>query len=135
HLAALGPLPPRALPLRDDVLVALSRLGVDTIERRLRLPRAGLPPRLGEETLHTLDRALGARDDLLQPVVLPDLVRERLETTGETGAGTDRLVDLAFALEALAARVAARLGVETRGARALELALERDDARPVRWAL
>ena len=133
--AALGPLPPRALPLRDDVLVALSRLGIDTIDRLLRLPRAGLPPRLGEETLLALDRALGAREDPLAPVTLPDLLRERLERTGETGAGSDRLVDLAFALEALAEREADRLDVEARAARALELVLERDDARPVRWAL
>lgn len=133
--AALGPLPPRALPLRPDVLVALSRLGIDTIDRLLRLPRADLPPRLGEETLLTLDRALGVRDDPLRAVTLPDLLRERLETTGETGAGTDRLADLAFGLEALAERVAERLDVETRGARALELVLEREDARPVCWAL
>ncbi|MCO5172193.1 MAG: DNA polymerase Y family protein, partial [Planctomycetes bacterium] len=133
--AALEPLPPGALPLGAPALGALARLGVDTIGGLLRLPRAGLPARLGEEVLEALDRALGARDDPLRPVALPDVLRERLETTGETDAGTDRLVDLAFALEALAERAAARLDAEGRGARALALVLEREDARPARWAL
>lgn len=133
--ATLEPLPPAALPLAPAALKALARLGVGTIGGLLRLPRAGLPARLGEEVLDALDRALGARDDPLRPVALPDLLRERLETTGETDAGTDRLVDLAFALEAVAERAAARLDAEGRGARALTLVLEREDARPVRWAL
>lgn len=141
--AALGPLPPRALPLGAAALTALARLGIDTIDGLLRLPRAGLPARLGEEVLLALDRALGVRDDPLECVALPERVFERLETTSESGAGTDRLADLAFGLEALAERVARRLDAEGRGARALELVLARDDARSsrrsrpcdVRWAL
>jgi protein ImuB len=133
--AALGPLPPRALPLSAAALTALARLGIDTIDGLLRLPRAGLPARLGEEVLLALDRALGVRDDPLACVALPERLFERLETTSESGAGTDRLADLAFGLETLAERVARRLDAEGRGARALELTLARDDARPVSWAL
>lgn len=132
--AALGPLPPRALPLDPAALDALARLGIDTLDGLLKLPRPGLPARLGEATLDVLDRALGLRDDPLVATPLPDVVRERLETVNDEQRGTDRLVDLAFALEVLAERVARRLDAEARGARALSLTLARDGARDVRSA-
>lgn len=123
--AALGRLPPRALPLPERALVALHRLGVSTIQDLLSLPRADLAPRLGEEVLVLLDRAVGARDDPIVPTPLPDLIEEAIEIDLAEG-GAERLADVAVALELLAARIAARLAAEGRGALALELEVTLD---------
>jgi protein ImuB len=123
--AALGRLPPRALPLPAPALVALQRLGVATIAGLLALPRADLAPRLGEEVLALLDRALGERDDPIVPTPLPDLIEEAIEIDLAEG-GAERLADVAVALELLATRIAARLDAEGRGALALELEVTLD---------
>lgn len=123
--AALGRLPPRALPIPTAALVALHRLGVGTIQGLLSLPRADLAPRLGEEVLALLDRALGDRDDPIVPTPLPDLIEEGIEIDLAEG-GAERLADVAMALELLATRVAARLDAEGRGALALELEVTLD---------
>jgi protein ImuB len=65
---ALLMLPIRALRLADDVAQTLKELGVERIDQLLALPRESLPGRLGTHVLQQWDRAVGERDELIEPV-------------------------------------------------------------------
>ncbi|RZM26588.1 MAG: DNA polymerase Y family protein [Pedobacter sp.] len=75
---ALGSLPPEALRLEDATLAKLKKLGFYQIKSFLNIPRSVLRRRFGEEFLTRIGQALGTNQEVLLPLQLPVLFRERL---------------------------------------------------------
>ncbi|MFQ5489522.1 MAG: DNA polymerase Y family protein [Phycisphaerae bacterium] len=65
--AYLAPLPVWALRIDPGQVTELARLGVETIEALLHLPRSSLAARFGDELLWRLDQALGDAPEVLEP--------------------------------------------------------------------
>jgi protein ImuB len=81
--AALAPLPVSVLDWEQPLLDRLEGMGVRRIGDVLRLPRDGLARRLGQASVHYLDRMLGRCEDpqvLYQP---PARFRRRLQLASE----------------------------------------------------
>ena len=119
----IEPLPVAALGLETGRCADLMRLGLRTIRDLAALPRASVAKRFGVETVRLLDRALGVEADPLAPLAqtAPHAVRMSLpEPIGTTGA-------VAGILDALLARLCARLEREGLGARHLDLSIRRAD--------
>ncbi len=128
-LEALSALPPRALALEETALSRLAAVGIETIGELAALPRRTLPSRFGESVLAALDRALGARPDVLVAERPPETVHERLLLEG----ATDSLEALAAALEDLSRRALAVLAASSEAARAVELSFRHEDGAPTRF--
>lgn len=69
--AAIAALPLTALRLPEDLLLALTRLGLRSLGAVLRQPRAPLARRFGRVLLDALDAVTGARTPPIQPVRPP----------------------------------------------------------------
>lgn len=123
HRAALGPLPPAALRLPPEEIVWLERLGIDTIDTLLALPRPALAVRFGVELPACLDRVTGAVFEPLELLPEPRPVRVSLEPAGPA-ASTE---GIQACLEVLLAQLERRLRRDNTGARQLVLALDRLD--------
>lgn len=65
-LAALGPLPVRALRLPTRTVACLEQLGVNQIGQLMTLPRASLLSRFGDLLLRRLDQATGRAPEILR---------------------------------------------------------------------
>ncbi len=126
-LAALAPLPVRALRVDENVLDALAEVAVDRIEHLLALPREMLPSRFGDDLLLRLDQALGQAMETIDPVrpAPPPSVEVLF-------AGPATQVE---AIQQAARKLVEELVTELRhresGARQLDLTLFRADAEPV----
>ncbi len=60
---AIETLPVESLRIGEETVATLSRLGVHFIGQLLRLPRAGLAPRLGKSLVRRIEQALGEVDE------------------------------------------------------------------------
>ncbi len=129
-MAAIAPLPLRALRLDDATALMLSRLGFKTIGSITKLPRASLarrfqsnPAKAITELLERLDQALGRRDEPISPLTpLPEWqVRQAFMEP------TQHLAQVEGALDALAEDLCLVLSEATRGARRLRLDAYRVD--------
>lgn len=129
-LAAISPLPVRALRLDDATSLMLNRLGLKTIGSITSLPRAALarrfrgnPARAVTELLEKLDQALGRRDEPISPLTpLPEWqVKQAFMEPAQ------HLEQVELALDALAEDLCLVLAEGERGARRLRLDAYRVD--------
>jgi protein ImuB len=82
---ALGPLPPAALRIEEEVAATLFHLGIETIEQLLGLPRAALPARFGAGLLGRIDQALGRVSEPLTPLEYQAPIEARMDFDGVIG--------------------------------------------------
>jgi protein ImuB len=119
---AVAELPVVSLPLSEECLSFLVRLGVLTLGDLARLPRSTLTTRLAGEVGRALDLAAGIDRTLLVPYQLPETVVEELGFEH----GVEGSEPLLFALRGIAARLAARLAGRGMAAEKLVLTLTHD---------
>jgi protein ImuB len=117
------------LRLADGMLATLQRLGLERIGDLYDLPRKELSQHLGGEPCRRLDQALGRLPEPLSPRRPVAERRSRLDFAEPVG----RPEDVSEATRRLLGDLCRRLGTEHLGARRLELALYRTDAK-VEWA-
>jgi protein ImuB len=120
---AFGPLPVRALPLDEDVLAWLLRLGVVTIGDLGRLPRGPLANRLGPLAARVLPLLAGDDPAALDPYHPPTSLSETIEWGEAPVEGGEPLL---FALRGLLARLCARLEGRGEATRAVVVTLTLD---------
>ncbi|MEL7485351.1 MAG: DNA polymerase Y family protein, partial [Planctomycetota bacterium] len=123
----LEPLPIAGLGADDATVAALGELGIVRIGDVLELPRSCLPARFGEELLLRLDRALGRALETIDPVRVQEAITEHVAFDGPT----PRVEAIELAAGELLERVCDRLRGQERGARHVEIVLERSDLEPV----
>jgi protein ImuB len=75
----IGGLPVRLLDQSQDTLASLEMLGAHTLGDCLRLPRAGMARRFGQDLLDEVDRALGRLPEAREFFVPPPSFARRLE--------------------------------------------------------
>lgn len=78
HTEALLSLPPEALRLSEITLSKLSKLGFYQVRSFIGMPRSVLRRRFGEDFLARLGQAIGTVEEIIQPLEIPVLFRERL---------------------------------------------------------
>lgn len=127
----LAPLPLTLLRWPEEELGRLAGMGVYTLAELLRLPRAGLARRIGQERLWQLDRLTGARPDPRASLAQPERFRERLDPDYETRDRERLLSTLQPALE----RLELFLRERQRGITRLSLQLHHRRAAPVTCVL
>ncbi|MFO1019847.1 MAG: DNA polymerase Y family protein [Planctomycetales bacterium] len=88
----LAGLPLAALRLEDTVLGRFRRLGIQTVEQFLKLPRTSLPSRFGKEILTRWDQACGE----VSETFTPERLTEPVATTWEHEEGLTGLSALEF---------------------------------------
>src|SRR3990172_2688980 len=115
----LAPLPLGGTGLAPATIALLDNMGVRTLGDLLRLPRAGLARRLGAETVHRLDRALGRAPDPREPYVPPETFEARLPLPG----AVENTEGLSFPLKRLLLELCGFLTARGAGAQAIALAL------------
>ncbi|MGV8995589.1 MAG: DUF6504 family protein [Parvibaculaceae bacterium] len=125
---ALASLPVAALRLPDDVVNALSRLGLKCVGDLSGRARAPLTARFGRVVTLRLDEALGFAAEPISPEA--PLVPYRVRTV--FAEGLTRHEDIETALAHLASELCDLLGEHQKGARALELLLFRVDGHVTR---
>lgn len=81
--AQLDPLPIYFFEWNQDIVMALSQLGVTSIGQCRRLPREGLVRRFGSMTVRDLDRALGSIADPRVSFLPPKLFFSKIELAAE----------------------------------------------------
>ena len=123
--AALAGLPVAGLRLPLEIAHDLGRLGLLRIGDLYPLARAPLTPRFGEIVARRLDQALGLVGEPISPAVAVD--RYRVDTAFAEPIGTAE--GISGAARDLLDRLCRRLAAEHRGARRIELACYRVDAR------
>jgi protein ImuB len=120
NLIALAPLPVEALRLPDNTVDLLHQLGVFQIEQLLRLPRASLLSRFGDELLQRVDQASGAVKELIVAHRPPP----EFQAQWLLEHPTDRRETVEYIVEQLVERVAAMLAQHNRGAVQIECRLD-----------
>ncbi len=120
---AFGPLPVRALPLDDDALAWLLRLGVVTVADLARLPRGPLANRLGPLAERVLPLLAGDDPAALSPYHPPPALSETITWDDAPVEGGEPLL---FALRGLLARLCARLEGRGEATRAVVVTLRFD---------
>ncbi len=113
NLEALLPLPPAALRLEPEVLDRLQKLGLNTINSFIAMPRPSLRRRFGPQILLRLDQALGYEDEPLQPIQPVEPYQERLPCLEPIMTATG----IEIALQRLLEAVCLRLKQEGKGLR------------------
>lgn len=128
---AIAVLPVAALRLEPSALELLARLGIDTVDQLVAMPRAPLVRRFGRAIADRLDQATGRAPEPLDPVALPSRI-----------AVEQRFAEPIATPEAIAhwlGELMPRLGVELakagQGARAVEMVAARVDGVPQRLRL
>ncbi len=119
----LAALPVAALRLPEDVVLALRRLGFETIGDVQRAPRAPLAKRFGGLVLRRLDQALGDAPEPIEPLLVPDIPRTRMGFLEPISTPDD----LARAAGLLTERLCEKLLQRGLGARQLDLVFTRVD--------
>ena len=74
---AIADLPVRALRLEDETILALGKMGIDTVGEVHSKPRAPLALRFGSGLTRRLDQAYGELDEPIDPVEAPELIQVR----------------------------------------------------------
>jgi protein ImuB len=129
--AALAPLPVGALRIDGATRDALAELGVTRAGELLALPRAALPARFRPDLLLRVDQALGSAMEELVPV------REaaRIAVERAFDGPTTHAAPIELCTRELVERLCAQLTAHQRGARRVEITLDRADLGPVRLAI
>ena len=117
---AMGILPVEALRLLPATVATLSRLGVDSIQQLLTLPRSGLATRLGAGLVKRIEQAMGEVDEPLE--VHRPAVEHEASLTLEYPT-TDHPI-LADRIKRLIEKIRAGLAVRQRGALRLTCRLD-----------
>jgi protein ImuB len=121
---AMAALPITALPLDEDTLGWLVRVGIMSVGDLGRLPRAQVASRLGEHAPQILSLVSGTDSD---PLVAYEPPREVSESVSWE-EGVEQQSALVFVLNRLTARVGARLQGRGEATRALVLRMDCDKA-------
>ncbi|HRX83927.1 MAG TPA: DNA polymerase Y family protein [Phycisphaerae bacterium] len=116
-VAALARLPVWALRVEPAAVEGLRRVGVETIEALLHLPRSAVAKRFGDGVLRRLDQALGDAPELLVPFHSPPVVCARV---GFIDA-TDRWEHVQSAVSRAVDQVCATLDRRVAGVRRLHV--------------
>ncbi len=118
----LRPLPLSALRLPEDLLAALSRVGLERIGQLIDAPRAPLALRF-RQALHRLDQAMGKISEPIEPIYPPDIISARRAFIEPL------LTPDAFSavIAQLCTRICRDLEQRGEGARRLDLLFERID--------
>ncbi len=119
-VCAIGPAP--------EALALLHRIGVRTLGELMRLPRAGVAPRLGQGLLDELDRALGKIPEARGFFVPPERFSARLELPAPVAQADSVL----FAARRLLLQLEGFLAVRQAGVRGFALNLLHRSARTTR---
>ncbi|MFL5327899.1 MAG: hypothetical protein ACJ8C4_03205, partial [Gemmataceae bacterium] len=127
----LAPLPVASLRLPLDVLHALERLGVWSIEQLMQLSRTGLAERFGTHAWLRLDQALGDVPELIRP----HRPGPRFEAACQLELPTDRRDCLDWLISQLITRLTAKLRARDRGAIRLQVWLNCGEGGPVQFAV
>lgn len=123
--SVIARLPAGALRLPEEMVVALGRLGIDTVGEIEAKPRAALARRFGPELTRRLDQAVGRTSEPIEPVEAPELLQERQIFAEPIGAPETIARYVLKLVEALCADLEAK-GL---GARTLDLRFHRVDNR------
>jgi protein ImuB len=127
----LDPLPVAALRVEPDVVAELALLGIESIGQLRRLPRRDLPARYGEDLVLRLDQALGYALETIQPVRPRPPVRVQRLFNGPV----KQLEAIQQAARLLLADLAAALLQHERGARRIDVVVDRSDLPEERFSL
>ena len=122
--AALHRLPLASLPLGEEAVRWLTKLGVRTAGDLARLPRRSLGTRLGKEGPRVMALLLGDDRDCLAPHVPPEVPEERAELEYGIAMGEA----LVFVVKRLADRLSSRLAGRSQKTQRLELCFRLDRA-------
>jgi protein ImuB len=123
--AALAPLPVEALRLHPPTTQSLRRVGLKRVGDLYAMPRDALARRFGETVAQRLDQAQGNMPEPLSPLGEAPTRRVRLSFAEPITEPSD----LMLAAERLTSDLVHRLAREGMGARRLDLAFHRIDAR------
>ncbi len=126
--SAVALVPLDVVDLAPDALAAFRALGLSRVGDCLKLPRAGLVRRFGEEPLRSFDRALGKLPDPREPFVPPSRFESRLSLPG----GTTAVEPLLFAARRLLLELEGYLAARGGGTAELRLALFHGEGRATR---
>lgn len=127
-LEALETLPVSAIAPAPEALALLHRIGVRTLGELMRLPRAGVAPRLGQRLLDDLDRALGKIPEPRAFFVPP----ERFSAQLELPAPVAQAGSVLFAARRLLLQLEGFLAARQAGVRGFTLSLLQRGAPPAR---
>jgi protein ImuB len=119
---ALGALSVRLLAQPLETLASLEMVGARTLEDCLRLPRAGMTRRFGQELLNELDRAIGRMPEARAFFVPPPSFERRLELP----APVHEAEALLFAAHRLMPELESFLGLRQAGVQELELTCQHE---------
>ncbi len=125
---AVAFVPLELLDLAPETVAAFRALGLSRVGDCLKLPRAGLVRRFGEEPLRSFDRALGKLPDPREPFVPPSRFEGRLLLPAETIAAEPLL----FAARRLLLELEGYLAARGEGAGEVRLALFHREGRATR---
>ncbi|WP_138484769.1 Y-family DNA polymerase [Dyadobacter bucti] len=103
--AALSALPPAALRLEADTLERMQKLGFYQIRNFMNIPRSVLRRRFGPHLLYRMDQALGAEEELIDPIRPVEPYQERLSSLEPIRTATGINIALRKLLEALCGRL------------------------------
>ena len=126
--SAIAFVPLDVLDIAPDALAAFRALGLSRVGDCLKLPRAGLVRRFGEEPLRSFDRALGKLPDPREPFVPPSRFEGRLLLPAESIAAEPLL----FAARRLLLELDGYLAARGEGAGEVRLALFHREGRATR---
>lgn len=129
--AALAPLPVGALRIDGATRDALAELGVTRAGELLALPRAALPARFRPDLLLRVDQALGGAMEGLVPVREAARIAVERAFDGPTTQGAP----IELCTRELVDRLCAQLTAHQRGARRVEITLDRADLGPARLTI
>lgn len=120
---ALAALPVRLLAQPQEILASLEMVGAHTLGDCLRLPRAGVARRFGQEILNELDRALGRMPEARVFFVPPPSFERRLELPAQVHEAEALL----FAARRLLPELEGFLNLRQAGVQELELVCCHED--------
>jgi protein ImuB len=121
----IGSLPTNALRLPEEMISALSALGMDVIEEIESKPRASLALRFGERLTRRLDQAYGRIAEPITPLEAPELIQARRGFPEPIGAPET----LARQTQKLTQELCTALETHNLGARIVDLLFHRVDNR------
>lgn len=128
---ALHPAPVACLRISPKPLQSLSKLGVNTIGRLLKLDRHSLPARFGRELNQRVEQFLGRRDELITPHRPPP--DYRFARSLEHGLTHPKAFESLF--ESLLQKLITELRSRSQGVSHLECEIECDDRRRFELAI
>ena len=120
---AIASLPVASLRLSAETVSSLHEVGIERIAQLASKPRASLSLRFGAEVLLRLDQALGSQQEVLHPLVPPEVPRVELRFAEPVGDPED----LKRIIDKLCDKLCVELETRGIGARRLDLVFMRVD--------